>query len=166
MGKILLICFSCFVCLGIVLESYTFDCGGGFQSDGSHRLTLSIGGVAGNSSDGEEGGIATGWIEYSEADENVQEHYPLSKPKALKIISISPTPFNSVCKIEFESPQSCLATMSIYSFDGREICSFSHQVGAGMNSFIWYADEAGSGVYFVNISAGDISTTQKTVLIR
>lgn len=76
-----------------------------------------------------------------------------------------PNPFNPVTKIGFSLPTRSYVSLKIYDILGRELKNLlSDELSAGKYSVDWEpARELGSGVYFVNINAGDFSASRKVI---
>ena len=78
-----------------------------------------------------------------------------------------PNPFNPVTTLSFAIPIDAEVSLSIYNLQGREVSTLiSGYMDAGYHSVVWNADSHASGVYFVNMVAGEYISTQKLMLIK
>ena len=78
-----------------------------------------------------------------------------------------PNPFNPVTTLSFAIPIDAEVSLSIYNLQGREVSTLiSGYMDAGYHSVVWNADSHASGVYFVNMVAGEYISTQKLMLVK
>ena len=78
-----------------------------------------------------------------------------------------PNPFNPVTTLSFILPAESEVAISIYNIQGRELVSLvDGNMDAGYHSVVWDANSYASGVYFVNMAAGEFVNTQKLMLIK
>jgi hypothetical protein len=93
-------------------------------------------------------------------------------PKATRISSIYPNPFNPVTRILFDISKTARVELSIYDVSGRRVAMLvNRELGAGKHEVIWngrIADGAvaSSGIYFCRLTAGSLVETKKIVLVR
>jgi len=90
----------------------------------------------------------------------------------ISAVSIAPNPFHQLTNISFYIQQSTTASIQIFDINGRLIKTIARvQMLSGLNQFVWDAkNEKGiamnDGIYFVRISAGIYSKTQKIMLMK
>jgi len=95
-----------------------------------------------------------------------------SSPTAFAMHSARPNPFRSATVIAFEIPSSAAVELTIFDVSGRRVRELVTQVyGPGRHLVPWDgADQTGcsvpSGIYFVRMTAGDFSSSQRLVAIR
>lgn len=83
-----------------------------------------------------------------------------------------PNPFNASTTISFELPNPAKVTIDIFSVTGQHVATIaSRNFPSGRNSVVWNAaGDAGelssSGVYIYRITAGNIYTTGRMLLLR
>jgi len=91
----------------------------------------------------------------------------LSQPKAYGISDAYPNPFNPVTSFEYTMPEDGMVQVAIYDISGRMVSELVNGYqSAGSYPVVWDAQELSSGVYMVNMTAGDYSTIQKVMLIK
>ncbi len=93
-------------------------------------------------------------------------------PREFALRSNYPNPFNASTNLRFEVPFASKVTLKIYDISGREISTLlDKDVEAGSHVVMWQGkNEAGntmaSGTYFVRMTAGKFTSTQKIVMIK
>ena len=88
-------------------------------------------------------------------------------PEEYNIHSIYPNPFNPVTNIIYGLPEYSRVHIIIYDISGRPVITLVNEYQTpGYYSTVWNADSYPSGIYFVNIIAGDFMNTQKLMLIK
>jgi hypothetical protein len=91
----------------------------------------------------------------------------LSQPKAYGISDAYPNPFNPVTSFEYTMPEDGMVRVAIYDINGRMVSELVNGYqSAGSYPVVWDAQELSSGVYMVNMTAGNYSTIQKVMLIK
>ena len=85
--------------------------------------------------------------------------------------TVSPNPFNPVTTIGFELRKAGFVELTVFDITGRSAGSFRETplqgwYSAGTHEVVWDAGDCASGVYFVQLSAGDLSLTQKIILLK
>jgi len=91
----------------------------------------------------------------------------LSQPKAYGIGEAYPNPFNPVTSFEYTMPEDGMVQIAVYDISGRMVAELVNGYqSAGSYPVVWDAQELSSGVYMVNMTAGDYSTIQKIMLIK
>ena len=80
---------------------------------------------------------------------------------------VHPNPFNSSTRISFSLPRPAHAALNIVAITGREVrVLFDHEMPAGEQQVNFDAHDLPSGIYFARLRAGELSRTQKMVLLR
>lgn len=78
-----------------------------------------------------------------------------------------PNPFNPSTIIEFGIPESQFVTLAVYNLLGEQVgLLVNENLSAGNYRVKWYAEEFPSGIYFYKLSAGDISLSNKMILMQ
>ena len=91
----------------------------------------------------------------------------LSQLKAYGISDAYPNPFNPVTSFEYTIPEDGMVQVAIYDISGRMVSELVNGYqSAGTYPAVWDAQELSSGVYMVNMIAGDYSNIQKVMLIK
>lgn len=102
----------------------------------------------------------------------VTEPSPLSVPAAFRLAQNHPNPFNPATAIRFDLPAAAQVTLTIYCVLGRQIRKLLDQrFEPGQHQVVWDGrDDAGSlvgsGVYLVNMRAGNFTQTRKLTLMK
>jgi len=88
-------------------------------------------------------------------------------PNFFGINNIYPNPFNPTTTIRYGLNQNAIIQISIYDIDGRLIIKLINEFQiAGYHYITWDASSYSSGIYFLNMSAGETFETKKMVLIK
>ena len=88
-------------------------------------------------------------------------------PINFEINRIYPNPFNPTTTIRYGLNQNANIQVLIYDIKGRVITTLIDGFQTtGYHSIIWDASKFSSGIYFLNMSAGEIAETKKMVLIK
>ena len=88
-------------------------------------------------------------------------------PDTYILESAYPNPFNPTTTLNFSLPIETKVSLSIYNIQGREIISLiQSKLDAGYHFVVWNADNHSSGIYFVQMIAGDYIHTQKIMLVK
>jgi len=89
------------------------------------------------------------------------------QPQAYSISDAYPNPFNPVTSFSYTIPEDGMVQVAIYDVNGRMVAELiSGYQSAGTHPVVWDANELSSGVYMVNMIAGDYSTVQKVMLVK
>ena len=94
----------------------------------------------------------------------------LSSGREATLLGASPNPFNPATRIRFAMPERSLATMRVFSADGRLVATLlNEEVAAGPREVEWNGTDAAgravrSGVYFCRLEAAGRTVTSKLVL--
>ncbi|MDP6853690.1 MAG: T9SS type A sorting domain-containing protein, partial [Candidatus Marinimicrobia bacterium] len=88
-------------------------------------------------------------------------------PEAISVDSAYPNPFNPSTNLSFGLPADADVTIQVYNLQGRVVATLAEgYMNAGYHSVTWNADNFSSGVYFVKVTAGSFSNTQKLLLVK
>ena len=79
----------------------------------------------------------------------------------------TPNPFNPVTVIEFSLPSDSRATLRIFDARGHLVATpVNGHLPEGFHAVTWDASKRASGVYFYQLTAGDIVETRKMMLLK
>jgi len=88
-------------------------------------------------------------------------------PTEYSLSAAYPNPFNPTTTLSLALPIESEVFLSIYNLQGREVASLVNgNMEAGYHSVVWNADNYSSGIYFVQMIAGDYNHTQKLMLVK
>jgi len=91
-------------------------------------------------------------------------------PEQLALHSAYPNPFNPTTTLKYDIPYSDLSQhilLQVFDLKGRLIdILINHSSEPGSYTIQWNANGFASGLYFVNLSMGSISKTQKLLLLK
>ena len=91
----------------------------------------------------------------------------LQQPIAYGISDAYPNPFNPVTSFEYTIPEDGMVQVAIYDISGRMVSELVNGYqSAGTYPVVWDANELSSGLYMVNMIAGEFTTMQKIMLIK
>jgi hypothetical protein len=91
----------------------------------------------------------------------------ISLPTEFVLTPAYPNPFNPVTTLNFALPEETDISIIIYNLQGRQVATLTDGVmDAGYHSVIWNANHHSSGLYFVQMIAGDYLKTQKLMLVK
>ncbi len=91
----------------------------------------------------------------------------LSTPAEFTMLSAYPNPFNPSTVISFELRDASYVDLAVYDISGREVAQLAEGfMSAGVHEAVFDGSTLSSGVYFVNMTAGDFNRTQKLLLIK
>ena len=111
--------------------------------------------------------IAQRSAQKSELALRASQKYENIIPEIYGIEQIYPNPFNPITTIRYALNQNSNVQISIYDITGRLITILINEFRtAGYYSIIWDASKFSSGIYFLNMSSGEITKTKKMVLIK
>lgn len=155
--------------LAIELVRSTLDGGGGTSSSGSLALTGTIGQWdAGASSAGDlslQGGFWFGGNSATAAPED-------GSPRFSRLQVPVPNPFNPKTSISFDLAKDERATLRVFDVSGRLHRVLVDEVlPAGPHTVSWDGRDDGghelaSGVYFIQMRAGNFAAVRKAVMVR
>ena len=88
-------------------------------------------------------------------------------PEKYSLTNIYPNPFNPVTNISYSLPEITNISLTVYDMTGREISVlYSGTQSPGNHIISWDASVQSSGIYFINMTAGDFLSTQKLMLLK
>ena len=78
-----------------------------------------------------------------------------------------PNSFNPVTEIRYQLPEASVVVLTVYDTLGQEVQVLAADfVEAGYWSVVWDTKEAASGVYFIQMAAGDFVAVRRMALVR
>lgn len=87
-------------------------------------------------------------------------------PRAFGLHQNYPNPFNPGTTISFDLPVAGEYTLRIFNTLGQTVDEIRGWSTAGTVSIVWNADGLSSGVYFYQVTSGDISAARKMLLLK
>ena len=89
-------------------------------------------------------------------------------PTIFSLFPAHPNPFNATTSIQFTTQEARYASsLKIYDVNGRLLETLlDKQLSPGKHTVHWIAEEVSSGVYFVILTSGEYSQSQKIILIK
>ena len=88
-------------------------------------------------------------------------------PNKFTLSSAYPNPFNPSAHIEYTVPKNSFVTLKVYNILGQEVTTlFSGTRQAGKYVATFNGDSYASGVYFYRLQAGNITITNKMMLLK
>ena len=88
-------------------------------------------------------------------------------PKRFNFSNIYPNPFNPSTEISFNVSVDGNLSLAAYNVQGEQVSSiFEGYKSAGNYSYSWNASDFASGVYIFRLTAGEISTSTKALLVK
>ncbi|MCD6595549.1 T9SS type A sorting domain-containing protein [bacterium] len=143
------------------------DNGGGYVETPSYRSYASIGqpviGECGDASHINQAGYITSLNPYLAIEEKPNDG---KIPDKITIGAPYPNPFNSVCQIDIDIPQTTIIKFGVFDIDGRNILQFDKNLHTGSHIIKFDAGKLPSGIYFYRISADKTINTGKLILIK
>ena len=89
------------------------------------------------------------------------------QPSAYSISEAYPNPFNPVRSFTYTLADDGMVHVAVYDVNGRQVGELVNGFKlAGSYPVMWDANDLSSGVYMLNMIAGDYSTVQKIMLIK
>jgi len=102
------------------------------------------------------------YLSYSQSGQSYQ-----AGPYRFEMEELYPNPFNPSTQISFSLPMDNYVKLSAYDVKGNEVnIIFEGAQGVGKYSYTWNASNLPSGVYYIQLQAGDMVTSQKALLIK
>jgi hypothetical protein len=90
-----------------------------------------------------------------------------AKPKMFKLDQNFPNPFNPVTHINYSLAQSGFASLKVYNILGESVETLvSDYKHMGDYSLTFNGDRLSSGVYFLRLQQGSLSSTKKLLLLK
>ncbi|MBT3254789.1 MAG: T9SS type A sorting domain-containing protein [Candidatus Marinimicrobia bacterium] len=111
-------------------------------------------------------------VEYGEYLVGIESENQSITPAQLLVLNIFPNPFNPSTTIRFSLPQNSDFQLAIYDMNGKMIRSYSvSDHPAGWSNFMWdgknsQGNRVSAGIYFCSLTAGDLSSSIKMVLVK
>jgi Subtilase family/Secretion system C-terminal sorting domain len=97
----------------------------------------------------------------------VEEPTQADLPMEFSIGDAYPNPFNPSVAVPVTLASAADVKLRVFDILGRQVASVSNgQMTAGTHTLSWTAEGVSSGVYFLRVTAGPMSSTQKVVLMR
>ena len=91
----------------------------------------------------------------------------ISLPETFSLDRAYPNPFNPVTTLRFALPSKVKVILEVYDINGRLVKELKSGImEAGYHSVVWNAQSTASGIYFIQIMAGEPVNTQKLMLIK
>jgi Secretion system C-terminal sorting domain len=88
-------------------------------------------------------------------------------PEKFALLQNYPNPFNPTTTIAYSLPARAHVTLQIYDVLGREVRTLVDEYqSAGSHTALFDASKLSSGVYFYRITAGELTSVKKLVLIK
>ncbi len=102
--------------------------------------------------------------EVTSLEENTQDILP----KNFEITNVYPNPFNPSVHIDFSLPESRNVTIAIFDIVGKKVATLlnNQNYKAGTFSIKWNASPLASGLYFIQMQAGNELKTRKALLMK
>ena len=91
-------------------------------------------------------------------------------PQEVSLHNAYPNPFNPSTMIQYDLPQGSMhVNLSVFDIRGRLVAELVNEIQSGASdsySVMWNADEHSSGMYFVQLRAGNAVVNQKIMLLK
>jgi hypothetical protein len=88
-------------------------------------------------------------------------------PSEFRLYPPFPNPFNEVVFINFDLPEKCPVNLAIYNIRGQKVCLLTDGINEpGNHTLNFDADGLSSGVFIVQLQAGNFRSIQKVVLLK
>ena len=88
-------------------------------------------------------------------------------PQEFSLSEAYPNPFNPSTTIDFSVPSESVVNIGIYDVSGRNIQTLvNDNYQPGYYSIVWDGAGHSSGVYFVKMTSGSYTQTQKLMMIK
>ncbi len=83
------------------------------------------------------------------------------------LTGVYPNPFNPSTTVKYQLPASAQVQVGVYDLQGRLVSELlNERQPAGQHQLNWNAGNAASGVYFIQMQAGQLRDTRKCLLVR
>lgn len=97
----------------------------------------------------------------------IEENETLTVNRGYNLAQNYPNPFNPVTVISFKLPVQADAKIRIYNIMGQQVTELLNEnLKAGTHTVKWNAAEYSSGVYFYELTAGDLKISKKMLLVK
>ena len=88
-------------------------------------------------------------------------------PTTYDISDAYPNPFNPVTNFEYTMPEDGMVQVAVYDISGRMVAELVNgYMSAGTYPVTWNADNLSSGVYMLQMIAGEFLAVQKVMMIK
>jgi hypothetical protein len=78
-----------------------------------------------------------------------------------------PNPFNPETQIFYGLPRTANVSLEVYDISGRKVLTlFTGKQQAGFHNYTWFAQHLGSGVYILQMQAGNFTSSKKVILMK
>ena len=85
----------------------------------------------------------------------------------IELLPNYPNPFNSATQIRFSLSRSERVRLAVFDILGRELDTIINRyMEPGFHVINWNAEDKSSGLYFIQLKAGSMIKTLKTVLVQ
>lgn len=99
---------------------------------------------------------------------SVRDHATNKLPTRITMLANYPNPFNSETIIRFELPARMPAKLAVFDLMGRQVAQIvnNETMNPGMHSIQFNGKGIASGTYFVELTAGNQTSTRKILLLK
>lgn len=98
---------------------------------------------------------------------NLAETIEIGLPQEFRLFQNYPNPFNPSTKISWQTPVAARNTIKVFDLLGNEITTLiDEQKEAGRYEIIFDAKDLSSGIYLIQLKAGDFISSKKITLLR
>ena len=88
-------------------------------------------------------------------------------PEEISLLPSYPYPYNPSTNVQFTIPNDMDVALTVYDINGRLIDEIvNSNLSRGYYNFNWNANEFSSGVYFIQLIAGEKQEIQKVILMK
>ena len=88
-------------------------------------------------------------------------------PESYSLAAAYPNPFNPTTTINFTLPKLVKVRLEVYNVNGQLVCTLMDtRLDVGSHSVTWDGSNYSSGIYFLNIVAGEFVDTQKLMVVK
>ncbi|MCB1058767.1 MAG: T9SS type A sorting domain-containing protein [Calditrichaeota bacterium] len=92
---------------------------------------------------------------------------PILQPSSFSLHEAYPNPFNASVTLSYDVPTPARVSLDVIDIMGRKVTTLvSENSTAGTHSIQWQADHSPSGLYFVRLTSGSFTQTQKIILLK
>ena len=113
------------------------------------------------------GEIVSEWDSWGISSHDSMNEGITESPEEYIMLSAYPNPFNPETTISFSLPNASKVSLAVYDIQGKEITTLVEGAyPAGTYNSVFNASDLASGIYFVSLRAGNLTQTQKLMLIK
>ncbi len=88
-------------------------------------------------------------------------------PSSFSLSQNYPNPFNAQTTISYALPKAGQVSLTVYNVMGQKVATLADGIQqAGEHRIIWDATNTPSGIYFYRLKAGEMSMTEKCILLK